>query len=131
MKKFAAVLFALLLAPLVALAAEKFPHISHGDLKKAIAEKRVTLLDVNGSKTYLAGHIPGALDFDTAEADLAAQLPADKTALIVAYCADENCSAFAFAAEKARELGYTNVQHYAPGILGWKKSGEKAVPGEK
>ena len=79
----------------------------------------------------LAGHIPGALDFDTAEADLAAQLPADKTALIVAYCADENCSAFAFAAEKARELGYTNVQHYAPGILGWKKSGEKAVPGEK
>ena len=130
MKKTAACLFALILLPLLALAGEKFPHISHGALKKAIAEKRVTLLDANGTETYQAGHIPGALDFEAAEDALAAKLPADKTALIVAYCADEQCSAFAFAAEKARELGYTNVQHYAPGIFGWKKAGEKAAAGK-
>ena len=130
MKKIAACLFALILLPLLALAGEKFPHISHGALKKAIAEKRVTLLDANGTETYQAGHIPGALDFEAAEDALAAKLPTDKTALIVAYCADEQCSAFAFAAEKARELGYTNVQHYAPGIVGWKKAGEKAEAGK-
>ena len=130
MKKTAACLFALILLPLLALAGEKFPHISHGALKKAIAEKRVTLLDANGTETYQAGHISGALDFETAEAALAAKLPADKTALIVAYCSDEQCSAFAFAAEKARELGYTNVQHYAPGIAGWKKAGERAEAGK-
>ena len=129
MKRLAAFLCALLLTALVALAGEKFPHISHADLKKAIVEKSVTLIDVNGSETYKAGHIPGALDFETAEADLAAKLPADKGALIVAYCADEQCGAFAFAAEKARELGYTNVKHYSPGIIGWKKAGEKTASG--
>ena len=129
MKRLAAFLCTLLLAPLVALAGEKFPDISLADLKKAIAEKSVTLIDVNGSETYRAGHIPGALDFETAEAALAARLPADKGALVVAYCADEHCGAFAFAAEKARELGYTNVRHFAPGIIGWKRAGEKTQPG--
>ena len=129
MKSPAAFLCTLLLTSLMALAGGKFPDITHADLKKAIAEKRVTLIDVNGSETYKAGHIPGALDFETAEAGLAARLPADKGALVVAYCADENCGAFAFAAEKARELGYTNVKHYPPGIVGWKKAGEKTEPG--
>ena len=27
------------------------------------------------------------------------------------------------AAKAAKELGYTNVKHYAPGISGWKQSG--------
>ena len=129
MKRLTAFLGTLLLTALVALGGEKFPDISHADLKKAIAEKRVTLIDVNGSETYKAGHIPGALDFETAEAGLAGRLPADKAALIVAYCADEHCGAFAFAAAVARELGYTNVRHYSPGIVGWKKAGEKAEPG--
>ena len=129
MKRPIAFLCTLLLTALVALAGEKFPHISHADLKKAIAEKSVTLIDVNGSETYRAGHIPGALDFETAEAGIAAKLPAAKGALVVAYCADEHCAAFAFAAERARELGYTNVKHYSPGIAGWKKAGEKTEPG--
>ena len=129
MKKAAAFLCLLLLTALVTLAGEKFPDISLADLKKAIAEKRVTLLDVNGSETYKAGHIPGALDFETDEDGLAAKLPADKGTLIVAYCADENCGAYAFAAVKARELGYTNVRHYSQGIAGWKKAGEKTAPG--
>ena len=129
MKRLTAFLCTLLLTTLVALAGDKFPDISLADLKKAIVEKRVTLIDVNGSETYKVGHIPGALDFETAEAGLAAKLPAAKGALVVAYCADEHCGAFAFAAAKARELGYTNVRHYSPGIVGWKKAGEKTEPG--
>ena len=129
MKKFTAILCTLLLTVLVARAGEKFPDISLADLKKAIAEKSVTLIDVNGSATYTAGHLPGALDFETTEGTLAAKLPADKGALVVAYCADEHCGTFAFAAAKARELGYTNVRHYSPGIAGWKKAGEKTEPG--
>ena len=129
MKRLTAFLCTLLLTALTALAGEKFPAISLVDLQKAIVEKRVTLLDANGPETYKAGHIPGALDFETAEADLAKKLPADKAALIVAYCSDEQCGAFAFAAEKARALGYTNVRHFAPGLLGWKKAGEKTAPG--
>ena len=107
-----------------AFAAEKFPDISHDELKAAIAERNVTLIDVNGSSSYKAGHIPGAIDFATAKAELAAKLPVDKGALVVAYCANENCPAYAQGAMAAKALGYSNVKHYAKGIIGWKEAGE-------
>ena len=128
MKKLCTFLCTFALTSLVALAGEKFPAISTDELKQAIAEKKVTLLDVNGSDSYKAGHIPGALDFASTKADLAAKLPADKGALVVAYCGNERCGAYAAAATKATELGYTNVKHYSPGIAGWKKT-EKTEPG--
>jgi rhodanese-related sulfurtransferase len=106
-----------------AFAAEKFPDISHDELLAAIKTKSVTLIDVNGSDSYKAGHIPGAIDFDTYETKLASKLPADKNALVVAYCGNESCNAYAQAAKAAKALGYKNVKHYAKGIQGWRKSG--------
>ncbi|HYN00071.1 MAG TPA: rhodanese-like domain-containing protein [Aestuariivirgaceae bacterium] len=129
MKKLTAFLCALALSPIVALAADKFPDISHDELKKAIDEKKVTLIDVNGSDSYKSGHIPGAIDFETTKDQLAAKLPQDKNALVVAYCGNEQCNAYAAAAKKAKELGYTNVKHYSKGIAGWKKSGEPTAKG--
>ena len=108
----------------VALAEDKFPDISHDELKAAIAAKKVTLLDVNGTETYGKGHIPGAIDFTKSKEKIASLLPKDKGALIVAYCANEACSAYQQGAKAAKELGYTNVKHYAKGIMGWKDSGE-------
>jgi rhodanese-related sulfurtransferase len=129
MKKLTAFLCALALSPVLAVAADKFPDISHDELKKAIEEKKVTLIDVNGSDSYNAGHIPGAINFETTKDQLAAKLPKDKDALVVAYCGNEQCGAYAAGAQKAKELGYTNVKHYAKGIQGWKKSGEKTEKG--
>lgn len=128
MKKLTAILAALVLTPLMAMA-EKFPDISHDELKKAIDEKKVVLLDVNGSKRYDQGHIPGAIDFKANEKELAAKLPADKSTLIVAYCGNEKCSAYQAGATKAKELGYTNIKHYSKGIAGWEKAGEKTDKG--
>jgi rhodanese-related sulfurtransferase len=128
MKKFALYLCALAVTTL-AIAAEKFPDISHDELKTAIAEKKVVLIDVNGSESYKEGHIPGAIDFESSKADLATKLPADKSTLVVAYCANEQCGAYAAGAKKAKELGYTNVKHYPKGIQGWKASGEKTEKG--
>lgn len=104
--------------------AGSFPDISLNDLKADIATKKVTLLDVNGPVSYANGHIPGAIDYTAHTADLAKVLPADKNALIVAYCGNEHCGAYARAAEAASKLGYTNVQHFKPGIAGWKSAGE-------
>jgi len=104
--------------------AGSFPDISLDDLKADIAAKRVTLLDVNGPVSYANGHIPGAIDFTAHIADLAKVLPADKSSLVVAYCGNEHCGAYARAAEAAQKLGYTNVQHFKPGIAGWKAAGE-------
>ena len=123
MKKLTAFLCAITLTPLLALGAEKFPDISHEELTKAIEEKKVALIDVNGTDSYKAGHIPGAIDFETAKKDLASKLPEDKDTLVVAYCGNEQCGAYQAGAKAAKELGYTNVKHYSKGIAGWKKSG--------
>ena len=88
----------------------------------------MVLLDANGTKSYAEQHIPGALDFAAVKDDLAKNLPADKGALIVAYCGSEKCMAYKAAAEAAAKLGYTNIKHYAPGIQGWLKSKEKVEP---
>ena len=104
--------------------AGSFPDISLADLKAAIANKSATIIDVNGTASYKEGHIPGAIDFTATQKDLAAKLPADKGSLIVAYCGNEHCGAYARAAEAAKELGYTNVQHFKPGLAGWKESAE-------
>lgn len=106
----------------------KFADISQADLTAAIAAKSAVILDVNGSDSYKAGHIPGAIDYIASKDKLAALLPADKTALVVAYCGSPSCHAYAAAAVAAANLGYTNVKHFAPGISGWKKSG---APTEK
>ncbi len=105
-------------------ASGKVADISHDDLKAAIASGKVALIDVNGTETYKAGHIPGAIDFEAGEARLASLLPADKSALVVAYCGNEKCGAYKEGAKAAEKLGYTNVKHYSKGIAGWKKAGE-------
>jgi len=121
MKKLIALVFALVAT--AGFAAE-FPDISIADLKQAIADKKVTVIDVNGAASYQAGHVPTAIDFATQGANLASILPADKGALVVAYCGGPQCSAYKAAANAASQLGYTNVKHLSAGISGWKAAKE-------
>jgi rhodanese-related sulfurtransferase len=83
------------------------------------------LIDANGSESYAEGHLPGALDFEAHEGDLAGKLPTDKNALIVAYCGGPTCRAWNRAALKLDEMGCTNVRHYKGGLKEWKSSGGK------
>jgi rhodanese-related sulfurtransferase len=123
MKRLLAVCVLSLLA--VTVRGGEFADISVKDLREAIAAKKVTVFDVNGSESFKKGHIPGALDFDATKAKLASVLPKEKGALIVAYCGGPSCMAYQAAAKAAKELGYTNVKHLSAGISGWKEAGEK------
>lgn len=125
MKKLLTLLTSLCLAVAVYAGSGKVPDISHADLQAAIAKKSVVVLDVNGSDSYAEGRIPGSIDYVANQKKLAALLPKDKSALVVAYCGNEQCTAYQAAASAAVALGYTNVKHYAPGIDGWKKAGAK------
>ena len=107
MKKVIILAAALLLN--VAAQAGPYPEITIDQLKSAIAAKEFTLLDVNGSQSWKQGHIPGALDYASSQANLAKVLPRNKDALIVAYCGGPSCGAYARAAKAAKDLGYTNV----------------------
>jgi rhodanese-related sulfurtransferase len=129
MKKLMVSLLTLVSATALALADDAFPNITTDELKQAIADKQVLLVDVNGTESWQDGHIPGALNFEKVEKDIAKVLPADKNALVVAYCGNERCTAYKAAAAAAKKLGYTNVKHYSKGIAGWKKAGEKTEKG--
>ncbi len=121
-------LFALFAATLIAASASyagEFPDISIEDLKKAIADKKVTVIDVNGASSYKKGHVPTAVDFTAVKGKLAEALPADKNALVVAYCGGPSCSAYKAAATEAEKLGYKNIKHMSAGISGWLQAGEK------
>jgi rhodanese-related sulfurtransferase len=123
MKKFVTILASLLFAAAAFAGSAKVADISQPELQAAIANKSAVILDVNGSDSYKAGHIPGAIDYIANKKQIASLLPADKNALVVAYCGNPSCHAYAAAADAAVALGYTNVKHFAGGIDGWKQSG--------
>lgn len=127
MKRFLSVAVTLLLA--ASAYAGDVKDITIPELKAAIDSKQVTLLDANGSKSWKEGHIPGAIDFKANEEKLASMLPADKSALVVAYCGGPACMAYKSAAAAAQKLGYTNVKHLPAGISGWTKAGEPTDKG--
>jgi rhodanese-related sulfurtransferase len=129
MKKVLGLITAFALAAVVL--AGEYPDVSIKELKKAIEQKEVTVIDVNGTESWEKGHIPGAIDFESNEAKLAALLPKDKNALVVAYCGGPKCMAYKQAAKKAEALGYKNVKHLSAGISGWNEAGEKTEKGDK
>jgi len=123
MKKLLALLTATVFAG--AVYAGEFPDISITELKAAIADKKVVVIDANGTESFKSGHIPTALDFSSAKDKFASVLPKDKNALVVAYCGGPACNAYQAAAKAAKDMGYTNVKHLSAGISGWTSAGEK------
>ena len=128
MKTLIACLAATFIASTAAFAGE-FEDISIKEVKEAIAAKKITVIDVMGTKSYKAGHVPTAVSYSANKDDLAAVLPKDKDALIVAYCGGPSCSAYKKAAEAAKSLGYTNVKHMSAGISGWMQAKEDTEKG--
>ncbi|SRR6266705_2069497 len=110
--------------------AGEYADITIKELKSDISAKKVTLLDANGTETWQKGHIPGAINFEANQEELAKVLPKDKKALIVAYCGNPRCKAYQAAAKAAEKLGYTNIKHFTPGIAGWKDAGEPTEAGK-
>src|SRR4051812_22168107 len=130
MKKFLALaLTAAALSGFSALATE-YADITIKELKADMAAKHVTLLDANGTETWQKGHIPGAINFETTQKDLAKVLPKNKNALIVAYCGNPKCKAYQSAAKAAEKLGYKNIRHLSAGIAGWRDAGEPTEAGK-
>src|SRR5579862_1877592 len=109
MKKFFALLAATLFA--VSVYAGDFADISTADVKAAADAKTAVIIDANSPDSYKAGHVPGALSWAAIKNNLAASLPADKNAEIIAYCGNPKCVAYAQAAVAAKKLGYTNIKH--------------------
>ena len=107
-------------------AAAEVPTVSVEELAAKLPARQGHPIDANGAKTRKDfGVIPGAILLSDYETYAATELPADRGAALVFYCANEQCGASHEAAAKAVALGYHDVQVLPAGILGWSKSGQR------
>lgn len=123
MKTFAFVFF-FAITLLTLAVAEEVPEISIAEMESIIESKKAIILDVNGSKYFAKGHLPGAIDFRANEENLPAVLGDDKEQLIVVYCGSPSCEAYLAAAAAVQQLGFMNVKHLPAGISGWITAGK-------
>ena len=108
-------------------------RITRDELKGMLDRgEAVTIIEALPEPYYRKAHLPGALNLPHDQIDdLAPTLLPDKAAPIVAYCASLPFENSQIAAERLRELGYTNVRDYAEGKQDWIDAGypvEQGVP---
>jgi rhodanese-related sulfurtransferase len=98
--------------------------ISRDELRAAIDEGRVTVVDALGGTYYEQQHLPGAIPLVAAEvADRAAGVLPDRDAPIVTYCSNPACPNSGQVADLLTRAGYTDVRKYKEGIEDWVAAG--------
>jgi rhodanese-related sulfurtransferase len=98
--------------------------ISRAELRDAIENNAVTVVEALPASYYEDGHIPGAINIPHTEVRaLAPALLPDKDAAIVVYCANLPCPNSGIAVHVLTKLGYTNVRKYAEGKDDWREAG--------
>lgn len=98
--------------------------ITRDELRTAIEEGSVVVIDALGRDYYAQQHLPGAINL--VEADVVALAPTllpDKDAAIVTYCSNASCGNSQAVAVLLGKLGYTNVRKYREGIQDWVEAG--------
>ena len=99
------------------------------ELAKWTKAKTAVPVDANGKQLRASeGVIPGAVLLTSSASYELKELPANKSAQLVFYCANEKCTASHLAARRAMDNGYTNVAILPAGIKGWKAAGQPTKP---
>ena len=98
-------------------------RLSLDEVQARLGQPGVYLFDANPREMYDAKHVPGArwVQWDHVTRT---DLPSERDATLIFYCALEACSASGASAKAAIHLGYSRVFVMPGGILGWKKAGK-------
>ncbi|MTI15045.1 rhodanese-like domain-containing protein [Sansalvadorimonas verongulae] len=111
---------------------DRYPVITYSDLKQAMREGNITLLDANSPTTYNNGHIPGALSLPALiKKEEKRPLPSSKNDLVVVYCGGPQCSAWFKAADFVVKKGYKTIRYYRGGLKEWKAKEEPVETGDR
>lgn len=81
------ILAALLLLAGAAAAAESFGELTVDEVEQKLSQKNVFVYDCNPPSVYKDAHVPGAKLLVNYSGLEAADLPADKSATLIFYCA--------------------------------------------
>jgi rhodanese-related sulfurtransferase len=98
--------------------------ITRDELKAAIEQGNVTVVDALPGSYFAQAHLPGAVNLFVEEAaERAAEVLPDRGAAIVTYCSNVSCPNSEGVARTLTRLGYTNVRKYREGIQDWVEAG--------
>jgi rhodanese-related sulfurtransferase len=98
--------------------------ITRDQLRFAIEDGSVIVLDALPAAPYSRRHIPGTLNLVIDDVDeQAPQLLPEKGASIVTYSTDASCGRGEALAERLEQLGNADVRVYRPGIEDWVGAG--------
>jgi rhodanese-related sulfurtransferase len=104
------------------------PELSVEEVAELIAQSEAMIIDVNPRRRWSSGHLPGAANLDPG-AFTGADLPADKSTMLVFYCNEPGGTASRFAAQKAARLGYAHIFIMPAGLRGWMAAGKRVMAG--
>lgn len=96
--------------------------VTHDEMRAASVNGDAAIIDVREPAEFASGRIPGSVNHPLSRFDVN-KLPKDKPLIVV-------CLSGARSATAARQVlasGRTDVRHYAPGMMGWRRFGEKIV----
>lgn len=92
--------------------------VSPAELYQSMRERPVAIFDVNAEFSWRRARVPTARHLDPV-AFTEADLPTDKSSLLVFYCSNLFCRKAPTAARRAVQLGYQQVRVMSAGISGW------------
>lgn len=101
------------------------PTIARQELSALLASANPPLLlEALPAQYFDDWHLPGARNMPhDAVAELAPRLASHKTAPVVVYCASSTCQNSHIAANRMKQLGYSDVRVYAEGKKDWLEAG--------
>ena len=98
--------------------------ITREELRKAVDDGTVTVVDALPAAPYGRRHLPGARNVVAEDADArVSELLPDPAAPIVTYSTDSACTRGPELAARLRALGYADVREYREGIEDWVAAG--------
>src|SRR3954470_6062441 len=98
--------------------------ITREELRAAIENGEVTVVDALPRAYYEQQHLPGAVNlFVEDAAEHATEVLPDKHAAIVTYCSNESCANSEGVARTLARLGYTDIRKFREGIQDWVEAG--------
>ena len=102
------------------------PPVTTQELRAAIADPDVLVIDAQGPGGYERAHIDGAVDFALLDAaGQAERAGATLDTPIVVYCTDADCLGSEFVGTQLVEAGYRDVRRFPGGVAGWESPSEE------
>lgn len=98
--------------------------INTDEMRAAVEDGTVTIVDALPPAAFAARHIPGAINVAAEDSDetLSTRLP-DADAAIVVYSTDAHCTRGLEMVARMQQLAYRNARLYADGIAAWAAAG--------